>query len=452
MFSNTYKRHFKRTITLALPVALGQIGHMMTSFADAVMVGHIGSVELAAVSLAGSLIIIPTLLLVGISIGLTPLVGKAFGEENIEKINGYFYHGLALNFLLGILLSILVYLSVPYLNLLDQDAEVLEKSIPYFLVMIFSLIPYTFMLTAKQFTEGIALTKPGMYISILGNLLNVGLNYLLIYGKFGFPELGVLGAGIASFIARAFMGVGFIVYVFYKPQISKYIKFDIKRRLEFQKFKEIFKIGLPIGVQFTLEVGVFSVGAIMIGWFGSDALAAHQIALNYAALTFVMASGFATASTIRISNLIGQRKLREMRLAGFASMVLVFGFMSVTALIFILFRFSLPFLFTTELNVINEAAKLLLVAAVFQIFDGIQVVGLGNLRGMADVKYPTYVALFSYWFIGIPACYLFGVYFNFGAPGVWIGYLLGLGTAAIFFTVRFARKSKEAISKIRLFV
>ncbi len=452
MFSSTYKRHFKRTVTLALPVALGQVGHMMTSFADAVMVGHIGSVELAAVSLAGSLIIIPTLLLVGISIGLTPLVGKAFGQENIEKINRYFYHGLALNFLLSILLSILVYLSVPYLELLEQEKEVLEKSIPYFLVMIFSLIPYSFMFTAKQFTEGIALTKPGMYISILGNLLNVGLNYLLIYGKFGFPELGVLGAGIASFIARAFMGIGFIVYIFYKTNINKYIKFDIKKRLELHKFIEIFKIGLPIGVQFTLEVGVFSVGAIMIGWFGSNALAAHQIALNYAALTFVMASGFATASTIRVSNLIGQRKLREMRLAGFASMMLVFGFMAFTALVFILFRFYLPFLFTTDQNVVNEAAKLLLVAAIFQVFDGIQVVGLGNLRGMADVKYPTYVVLFSYWFIGVPACYLFGVYFNFGAPGVWIGYLLGLGTAAIFFTIRFAQKSKEAIQKIRLFV
>jgi MATE family multidrug resistance protein len=444
MFSSIYKKYYKEIFILALPVAVGQIGHMFTSFADSVMVGHLGSNELAAVSLAGSLIIIPTLLAVGISIGLTPLVGKAFGEKNIKKINLYFYHALVFNFLMGIILSFLVYLSVPFLKYLEQPPEVLEKSIPYFLIMNFSLIPYMFVLTAKQFTEGIQLTKPGMYVSVLGNLLNVLLNYFLIFGKFGFPSYGVLGAGIASFIARSAMALGFMIYL-YQSDFKKYVALPTKLKLEIKKFHDILKIGFPIGVQFTLEVGVFSIGAIMIGWFGSVSLAAHQIALNFASLTFVMASGLATAATIKVSNLIGQQKFKEMRIAGLSSLVLAMAFMSFTAFIFIVFRHQLPYLFTNEANLIEESAKLLLVAAFFQIFDGIQVVGLGNLRGMADVKFATIVALISYWIIGIPTSYLFGIVLNLKAQGVWIGYLFSLAIASAFFAIRFLSKSKLAI-------
>ena len=445
MFSRTYKRHYKKNFSLAFPVILGQIGHMITSFADAMMVGHIGSTELAAVSLAGSLIIIPTLLIIGLSIGITPLVGKAFGEGNLEKVNDYFFHGFALNLLVSIILTIFVYLSIPYLVYLNQPKEVLELSIPYFIIMNFSIIPYVLMLSAKQFTEGIEMTKPAMYVSIIGNLLNVLLNYILIFGKFGFPEMGLLGAGIASFIARTFMGVVFFVYVFKNKEINKYISINLKNKFNIERFVELFKVGFPIGVQFTLEVGVFSMGVIIIGWFGTTALAAHQVAINFASLTFMISSGLATASTIRISNLIGQRKFKEMRLVGFSNLILIIGFMLVSGLIFISFRFYLPYLFTNETNVINEAAKLLFVAAFFQIFDGVQIIGLGNLRGMADVKFPTYVAMFSYWGLGIPSCYLFGVIFNIGAQGVWIGYLIGLFSASVFLTIRFWRKSKLLI-------
>jgi len=443
MFSNTYKRHYKRNLVLALPVVLGQIGHMFTSFADAAMVGHIGSVELAAVSLAGSLIIIPTLLAMGIGIGLTPLVGKAYGEGNLTKVNSLLMNGFILNFAISSVLSFFVYFSVPYLVYLNQPTEVLTLSIPYFLIMNFSIVPYSLMLTSKQFTEGLELTKPAMYVSVLGNLLNVFLNYLLIFGKFGFPEMGVIGAGIASFIARSFMGIGFVVYIFRSKIIKNILILKVKNSFNIRRIVEMFKIGFPIGVQFTLEVGIFSIGAIMIGWFGSTALAAHQIALNLASLTFMMSTGLAAAATIRVSNLIGQRKQKEMRLAGFSNLFMVFAFMSFTAIVFVLTRSYLPYIFTYESEVIQQAANLILIAAIFQIFDGIQVVSLGGLRGMSDVKYPTLVALVSYWIIGIPSCYVLGVYFNFGPIGVWLGYLVGLFSASILLTLRFINQSKN---------
>lgn len=445
MFSKDYRNHYKINIKLAYPIIIGQVGHIMTGIADSIMVGQVGSEYLAAASFAHNIFIMFFVFGVGVSTGLTPLVGVAKGQNNSRECGRLLSNGTILGIFAGMALTAIILAVYPFLKYMGQTDVVLQLAQPYYIITAFSMFPGMLFLTFKQFTEGLSLTKPAMFFSISGNLLNIVLNYFLIYGVWIFPRLELDGAGYATLIARLYMGLAFGYYVFSNTLFKGYIKHFGDKLISRKRIIAILKLGIPIGFQLILEIASFSFGAIMIGWLGAYPLAAHQIAISLAATTYLAAGGLASAATIRLSTLIGAGKFEEMRRAGFSTFLMAAMFMFVTAILFILLRNYLPLIFVNEREVIELASGLIIIASLFQMFDGTQVVGLGALRGLKDVKIPTLTALMAYWCVGIPTGYTLAFVFGYGAYGVWIGYLVGLGTAAVLLFFRFVKVSREVV-------
>jgi multidrug resistance protein, MATE family len=449
----TFKKHIKETVLLALPVCLGQLGHVMVGVSDSLMVGNfgdensnIGTLSLAAASLANALVHIVMVLGIGISFGVTPLVAASHSKKNHHEITDLLKHSILLCFITGLGLFITLYFCSPLLELFNQPQEVVELAIPYFKIIVFSMLPLMLYLSFKQFAEGLSDTRVAMYISILSNLLNVFLNYLLIYGNWGFEAMGLNGAGWASFIARVVMALAMAYYIYKAAKFKPYRSgFNISN-YNWKKVNEIFKLGLPVGLQFTFEVSAFAIAAIMIGWISAADLAAHQIAISLASLTYMFASGLSAAASVRVGNYFGVQHFVNMRKAGNAALLLVLAFMGSMAILFVLFNNLLPTFFNKDSEVILIASNLLLIAALFQLSDGSQVVGQGLLRGMADVRIPTIFAFLAYWIIGLPIGWLLGFKLNMGSTGIWYGLSLGLTVASILNFVRFFNKTKASSS------
>ncbi len=445
MLSKKQKYHFINNLKLAYPVTLSQLGHMLTALADTLMIGWLGALPLAAVAFGHSIFSMFFIIGIGLATGLTPLVGKANGLRNQEECSNLLSNGIVANTLYAIILMVFLYLIIGIFDFLGQDPEVVILSMDYYLVMIWSLLPFMLFLAFKQFLEGLRLTKPGMIVTIIANVINVILNYILIFGKLGFPEMGVAGAAWATFIARVLMLVLILLLMLKTEKLKTYLKDLNFIKVKFQKLKEITKMGLPIGMQFAMEVSAFSVGSIIVGTISAEALAAHQIALNLAATTFMMAGGIGTAATISLSNFLGMGLKREIRNSGFMSVYMVLGFMSISAIFFIVFNEFLPSLYIDNPEVLSIATVLMIVAGFFQLSDGLQVVILGALRGIHDVKIPTIITSISYWVMTIPLGYILVNYYNYGAIGVWYGYLIGLTFTALTLTYRFHLLTKKII-------
>ncbi|WOK05043.1 MATE family efflux transporter [Imperialibacter roseus] len=435
--------YLRNNIKLAYPVMLSQLGHISVSVADSVMVGQIGALPLAAASLGNSLFAVFMLFGIGVSYGITPLVASAYGEQNAGKLLDLLRHGVVSNFLMGLFLFGLIVGVSPILYHLDQEADVVENAIPYLGIIGFSIVPLMVFQAFRQFTEGLHLTRQAMTISIIGNLFNIFLNYLLIYGKWGFPALGLNGAAIATLVDRVLMAIAMGYFVFRYQKLRPYtIGFHLKN-LSKAIFKKLLALGIPSGMQFIFEVGAFAAAAIMIGWLGANALAAHQIALNLAGVSYMAATGIAAAASIRVGFYLGQNDYVNMRMAGMASFIMAMIFMTVCGITFVLGRNFFPSLYIDDAEVISLAAGMLVVAAFFQISDGVQVVGLGVLRGLSDVKVPTLVTLVAYWVIALPTGYVLGFVFDLGTIGVWIGLLFGLSISAVANFTRFKGLSKR---------
>jgi MATE family multidrug resistance protein len=436
-------KEIKTTFLLAYPVVLSQLGQVGVGVADSMMVGRLGALELAASSLANSIFFVVLMFGIGISMGLTPLVSKAYGKGKSNQISRLFSNSLFINFLTSLALFGLILLFSQNLSILNQTEEVEVLALPFLLIITASLIPLMVFQTFKQFVEGLSQTKQAMFITIAANLVNVFLNWLLIWGHWGFPELGFLGAAWATLISRILMMVLMGAYVL---SSKRYVDFGL-RILRFKRnwrlCKRILKIGIPTGFQFIFEVSAFSAAAIMMGWISVNALAGHQIALNLASISYMMATGVATAGMIRVSHYIGKEDYVGMKEAGRVVFGMVAAFMFICAILFFAFRFYLPTLYIDDPEVISLAASLLILAGFFQISDGIQVVGLGVLRGMEDVKVPTLVTFFAYWALGLPLGYLLAFKFAFGESGIWIGLLIGLTITAALLFYRFEQLSKK---------
>ncbi len=445
MLSKQYIKHYKSTFWLAYPIVMSQFGHILVGVVDTAMVGQIGSVEQAAVALSNSLY---TLLLVfglGVSYGVTPLVASADSSgnklENAQLLN----QSIIINTVLGIILFLVLFFLSPLLNHFNQKQEVVVNAIPFLNVMMLGMIPLCFFSGLKQFLEGLSDTKAAMYISVLSNILNIVLNYVMIFGHWGFPKMGLMGSCWASFIARMLMAVAMFFYVYYNKRYKYYWEhFSIKNYSK-SLTKKILAIGVPSGFQWMFEVGAFAFAVIMIGWIGHKQQAAHQVALSLAAVTYMMASGLSAAASVKVGNQMGLKSSSGVRMAGFSAFFMVIFFMGLMAILFLLFRNQLPVLFNKDAEVISIASSLLVVAAVFQISDGIQVVALGALRGVKDVKIPTAITIIAYWIIGLPMSYIFAFNLNLGVKGIWYGLLLGLTTAAILLFLRFNYISKKII-------
>ena len=290
--------------------------------------------------------------------------------------------------------------------------------------------------TFKQFVEGLGHTKPAMYISIFSNVINIILNAILIFGLFGFPRLEIVGAAYATLISRVLMFLFIIIYCL-KSRRFKSIILTMNISLNYQSLKSIFGIGFTSGLQYIFEVGAFTVATVIIGSIGAVQLASHQIALNLASISYMIASGIGSASMISLGHFYGIGDKREIRKSGHSNFILVLILMIISAFIFIVFRNILPTFYVDDIEVITLASSLLIIAGLFQLSDGIQAVGLGILRGIRDTKIPTLVTFISYWVIAIPLSYILGIIMGYGLFGVWIGLSVGLTIAAVFHVIRF---------------
>ena len=428
------KDHLLKNLSLSFPIMISQLGHITVGVFDSLMIGKVSVSQLAAVSLATSIFSFILLFCIGLSYGITPLISSS--ERGKKYVSSVLYNGMVVNLFSAVILALFVISTKFLLSYLGQDKEVLFYTYSYLDIICISLIPLILFQTFKQFIEGLGFTKPSMYISIISNVINIVLNAVLIFGLFGFPRLEIIGAAYATLISRVVMFLLILIYCLYDVRFSKYI---LKTRfsINVDHIRDIFRIGFASGLQYIFEVGAFSIATVMTGSIGAIHLAAHQIALNLASISYMIASGIGSASMISLSYFHGKRNLIDMRKSGFASFLLVLFLMITSALVFILLRDYLPKLYVDDISVINIASSLLIIAGLFQIPDGIQAVGLGILRGIRDIRKPTIVTFISYWIISIPLSYMLGIKYGYGVYGIWVGLSIGLTLAAIFHVTRF---------------
>lgn len=430
------------------------LGHTLVGIVDNVMVGRIGPKELAAVSLANSFVFLGMSLGIGFSTAITPMAAAADGKNDIKEGRAVFHHGLYLCTILGCILFGMIYFLKPIIGFMGQPADVVEVAKPFLDIVAFSLVPLIIFQAYKQFADGLSETKYSMWATIIGNIVNIVLNYVLIYGFWIFPELGVIGSAIGTLIAR-FVMVGYIHYkmkknVVFHPFFEGFSIKKIKKSINIQ----IIKLGAPSSMQMFFEVVMFMGAVWLSGLLGIANQAANQIALSLASVTFMFAMGLSVAATIRVGNQKGLGDYKKLRMVAYSVFLLTFVVEIVFALLFVVFHSVLPMIFIDMDNsielaknteVVAIASKLLLIAAVFQISDGIQVVVLGALRGLQDVKIPMYIAFIAYLLVGFPIAIYLGIYTNLKAIGIWIGLLSGLSTAAIFLYIRFNSLTKKLI-------
>ncbi len=439
---------------LAYPVILGMLGHTLIMIVDNIMVGKLGSTELAAVSLGNSMVFVALSLGIGFSTAITPIVGEADAEKNTDKIRSVFHNGLFLCVILGFALFGLIVLGKPIMEMLHQPKEVIVLAKPYLDWVGFSLVPLIIYQGYKQFADGLSMTKYSMYAIVMANILHVIVNYCLIYGFWIFPKMGILGAGLGTVISRIAMVVFMHVILSKQERLQTYFQNFSFAEIKKETIRKIVSLGIPSAMQMLFEVVLFTAGIWLCGNIGKTSQAANQIALSLASMTFMFAMGLSVVSMIRVSNQKGLQDYKNLVVVARSIFLLAILIEIVFALLFILLHQIVPPLFldmsdTTQLldnqEVVTIAAKLLLVAAVFQISDGIQVVVLGALRGLQDVKIPMYITFVAYWVIGFPISYYLGEYTELKAVGVWIGLLAGLTAAAVFLFIRFHYLTKKLI-------
>jgi len=441
-----FKEHFNQTIELAYPVIIGQLGFIMMGVVDSLMVGSLGPAPLAAASLGNSLKMLIFIIGIGVSFAVTPLVAILVGAKNYSECGVYFRQSLLVNLTFGFVLMIVTIICSEFLIYFNLPEDVTAMAKSYTRILGFGGIPVMLFQTYKQFIEGLSVMKPAMIIVILANLVNIFTNWTLIFGNLGLPALGLDGAGWATFASTIFMAFTLMIYVMNKTYFKQYdVSFHFKN-INIPVIKKILSIGLPSGFQYFFEIGAFSFAVIMIGWLGTDQLAAHQIAINLASISFMVVLGLSMAGGIRVGNAVGEKNVDSVRRAGFTAIFLALCVMTGSGIIFIIFRNILPTLYIDDSTVISIASSLLIIAALFQLSDGVQAVGIGILRGLTDVKIPTAITFIAYWIIGLPIGYLLAFKLGWDVQGIWIGLLAGLTASAILLTLRFNSKSKHLIT------
>ncbi len=449
-----YTKEFRYNIRLSVPVILGMLGHTFVSFADNIMVGQLGTAELAAVSLGNSFVFIAMSFGIGFSTAITPLVAEADGRKNKADAKSALKHGLVLCTALGLSLFGIILLSKPLMYLMSQPPEVVELAMPYLDLVAFSLVPLVVFQAFKQFSEGLSQTKYPMYATIIANVVNITLNYLLIFGSLGFPKMGIIGAAIGTLVSRCMM----VLYIWFllkgKKKFHDYVTGFNFRKIEKKVIRKIIGLGFPSALQMLFEVAIFTAAVWLSGVLGKNAQAANQIALNLSSMTFMFGMGLGVAAMVRVGNQKGLMDFKELRRIAqsifLLTLIIEIGF----AALFLWGRYWFPSIYldvddaqnmADNTEVIFLAAQLLLVAAFFQISDGIQVVVLGTLRGLQDVRIPTLITFMAYLVIGFPISFYCGLYTELGSVGIWIGLLTGLSASAIMLYLRFDYLTKKLI-------
>ena len=437
----TFCAESRLTLFLAVPMMAGQLSQMLMGVADSAMVGRVGVVPLAASSFANGLLSVPFLFGLGLLQAISVRVSQAHGAGERRETGEVLRHGLAITGVAGLGLVVITFIVGTQLARFGQPPEVAAEARPFFLLCGVSMLPVMLSMTFKQFSEALHHPLPPMLMLMGGVLLNVFLNWVLIYGNLGAPALGLTGAGIATLFSRVAILIAVVAYVFRARRFSDALPVGWRRPLERARVRSLLRIGLPASGQLLLEVTAFTVATIMIGWLGAQPLAAHQIALICASTSFMFPLGIATATSIRIGQALGANEPQRVRAIGFTSFALGLLIMSAMGLIFAFGNETLARAFVDDSTVAALAAKLLIIAAFFQLFDGLQVVGAGALRGLSDATVPMIACLVGYWIVFIPFAYLAAFRFGFGAAGIWCGLAAALGIVGVSLFTRFAVKS-----------
>lgn len=419
----------------------------MMGFIDNLMIGDLGYIPLSASALANGMFFIIVILGMGITMALSPLVAEANAGGKWEKCGQYLRNGVWVGIWSSVLLGALVYLSAYLLPYMDQPAEDVALAQPYLRILSWSVLPMLLFLSFKQFTDGLSLTRPAMYITLAGLAFNTLANWLLIYGHLGFPRWELNGAGIGTLSSRIFMMLLMAGYVFHTPRFGLYSVKKYWHTLQWSCVKKILAIGLPSGLIHFFEVAAFVGAAILVGKLGSAERAAHQIAIQLASLSFMVVTGVSAGAAIRVGNALGRKDWPNVQQAGAAGIGLSIFIMAVSAIVFLLGKQVLPSLFVEDPKVLALAANLMVIAAFFQLFDGIQAVGVGILRGIQDVKMPMAITFIAYWLIAGPLGYGLTFSLGYGIYGMWYAFVVSLGFAAVMLTLRFFWLTKKHIQR-----
>ena len=438
LLSTTYRQKIKEALALALPIIAGQLGQVLMGFFDTVQIGGLGHEYIAASGFANGIYWMIVLLGLGVLFAISPLVSEAFGEEHGYKSIGILKSSIVVSVVLTVIFMIMIRIVTAYLPVFRHSGTDNVLAGQFLRIVNFSTGGMFLFMAGKQFLDGMGRTTVGMVITFGGLLLNIFLNWVLIYGRFGLPKMGIEGAAIATTTARIVMMITIMIFIWQDARI-------LELRKEFRKhigeslgyIQPILIIGIPAGLQFFWEVAAFNAGQIMSGWISTQAEAAHMIAIGLASITFMILTGISAAGTIMIGYSLGAKDREGMRIAGNTVLILCVGFEVVFALLFFICHNLLPQIYTDNIEVISIASTMLILAAFFQISDGLQAVAAGALRGMQDVKFPAIIAFISYWLVMIPACYILAFPMNMGLKGIWIGFIIGLSLAAVLQLLRF---------------
>ena len=441
-----YSSHYKELIRLGLPIVIGQLGIIFVSFVDTFMVGHHGKSDLASAGFVNNVFNLAIIFATGFSYGLTPIIGKLFGSGERRKAGGMLKNALLANGAMSLLLMAIMWLLYLNIDKLGQPVELLELMRPYYLTLLLSL-PFILLFNAfRQFADGITDTKTSMWILLTGNILNIAGNYMLIFGKCGMPELGLLGAGISTLLSRMAMLAIFLVIFFKKKRYSEYTLGFWCNSISKKKQKELFRIGLPVAIQMGMETASFSLAAVMIGWLGTTALAAHQIMCTVSQLGFMLYYGMAAAVAVKVSNYNGSGDTVNIRHSAYAGFRIIAVMAVFTSILVCIIRNHIGYLFTDDSAVALQVSQLVIPFIVFQFGDGLQCNFSNALRGIADVKPVMLYAFIAYIVISLPVGYLFGFVLGWGITGVWFSFPFGLTSAGVLFYLRFRStvRKKEA--------
>jgi MATE family multidrug resistance protein len=437
------RKELLNTLKLSIPIIITNMAQIALALIDSAMVGAISYKQLAASSLAINAIGIPQIICIGLTMAISPLVAIARGRQDAVQASRVLYNGVWLCTLATFVVAILCNAGSPLLDHLKQDPDVASMAKPYFGILAWSLIPMILFLSVKQFSDALEMTKTGMALALATLPLNAFLNWMFIFGNLGAPRWELYGAGFATLLTRIIAAIAMIVIVLYHPAYKRYIAARRQAwHLKWHQMKELLHIGIPSGVQYAMEAGAFAVSGIMVGWLGATAQAAHQIALNIASFSFMAALGLSLGGSIRVSHAYGRGDRGLMRKIGISTIYGGIAYGIFCVIYFVLLRYRLPLIFTTEPAVISLAASLLFFAAIFQISDSTQAIGVGLLRGIKDVKLPTILVAVAYWGIGIPVGYWLSFKLEMGAAGIWLGLVMGLTASSVFCNWRFLNKTR----------
>lgn len=433
------KHHYKELLSIGIPIIIGQLGTIVLGFADTLMIGHHSTQELAAAGLVNNIFGLVFIAYMGFSYGLTPIVGKLYGMEKLHLIGTKVKNSMAANLIAGLIFTVLM--SALYLNLhhIGQPDELLILIKPYFLVNLASILFVGIFNTFKQFLDGIGKTKTSMWIMIAGNIINILFNWLLIYGICGFPELGLLGAGISTLSSRIIMAVALLL-VLTKQKYQQYRKDFTLGKINKKDFTEMNRIGWPISLQLGMETAAFSLSCVMVGWLGTIALAAHQVTITISQLFYLVLSGMAAAMSIRVSHFVGQKDFDAVRQNAYDGYRLCLLISLMMAIPILAIRHQVGSLFSENLEVQEQVSILIIVLAIYQFGDCTQYTFANALRGIACVKPMVTYAFIAYFIVSLPLGYALGFVCKMGILGVWLAFPFGLTIAGILYWCRFKKE------------